>query len=70
MKSRFENHLGLKQNVFSKISRHTQRTTRKNIFLRSVPRDPHYKQVQKNKYDFFKVKKMFFQITLAVCLLQ
>ena len=64
MKSRFKTHLRPKQNVFSKISRHTQRTTRKNIFLRSVAREEHYKQVQKNKYNFIKVKKMFFQIHL------
>ena len=69
MKSRFENHSGSKQNVFSKNSRRTQRTTRKNIFLRSLPRDAHYEQVQIFKYDFIKVKKMFFQITPVLCLL-
>ncbi|MBL97212.1 MAG: hypothetical protein CMF52_05280 [Legionellales bacterium] len=70
LKSRFKNHLRPKQNVFSKNSRHTWWTTRKNIFLRSVDREGHYKQLQKNKYDFIKVKKMFFQITPAVWLLQ
>ena len=69
LKSRLETHLRPKQNVFSKISRHTPRTTRKNIFLRSVAREGHYKQVQKNKYKFIKVKKMFFQITTVVYLL-
>jgi len=70
MKSRFKTHLRSKQNVFSKNSRHTPRTTRKNIFLRSVAREGHYKQVQKFKYNFIKVKKMFFQIIPAVYLLQ
>jgi len=70
MKFGFKIHLRPKQNVFSKNSRHTSRTTRKNIFLRSVARKGHYKQVQKNKYDFIKVKKMFFQIIPVVCLLQ
>ena len=70
LKFRFENHLRPKQNVFSKNSRRTPRTTRKNIFLRSLLREPHYKQVQKNKYNFIKVKKMFFQITPALCLLR
>ena len=69
MKFGFKIHLRPKQNVFSKISRHTPRTTRKNIFLRSVAREGHYKQVQKNKYKFIKVKKMFFQITTVVYLL-
>ena len=69
MKSRFEKFRGGKKNVFSKNSRRTQRTTRKNIFLRSLHREAHYEQVQIFKYDFIKVKKMFFQITPVLCLL-